>query len=209
MWGHLHPHLPLRGGPRAADQGSAVLAVESLGHALSEADRRQEGAHRGRSQDCRHPALHLDRRYRVLVDSREDSLTRNPPHQLRSGGGAVLAGTAGAHDRAEAVDRLGQVPGQIASHLAASHPLTPIMGRAQPTPERTMTPAKASPFHTKLDPGTPIREQPGPIAVIRPRGLTLTKSATQPDASAAGRATGGWLRHSLGIMQPLVHSVHS
>ena len=110
--------------------------------------------------------LHLDRRYRVLVDSREDNLTRDPPHRLRSGGGAVLAGTAGAHDRAEAVDRLGPMPGQIASHLAALHPLTPIMGRAQPTPERTMTPAKASAFHTELDPGTPIREPPRSLAAV-------------------------------------------
>src|SRR5262249_27675431 len=149
------------------------------GHALSKADRRQEGAHRGRSQDCRHPALHLDRRYRVLVDAREDSLTRDPP-QLRSVGGAVLAGTAGAHDRAEAVDRLGQMPGQIASHLAASHPLTPIMGRAQPTPERTMTPAKASTFHTELDPGAPIRERPGPFAVARRSPLTLTQGCRLP-----------------------------
>src|SRR4051794_33184958 len=78
--------------------------------AWGEADRRQKGAHRSRSQDCRHPALHLDRRYRVLVDAREGSLTHDPPHQLRAGGGAVLAGTVGEDDRAEAVDRMGICP---------------------------------------------------------------------------------------------------
>src|SRR5437588_10989140 len=99
--------MPLRGSPRAADQGSAVLAVESLGHALSEADRRQEGAHRGRSQDCRHPALHLDRRYRVLVDAREGSLTRSPPYQLPPAEALSLPGRR-VRPTAEAVGRLGQ-----------------------------------------------------------------------------------------------------
>jgi transposase len=40
MRGRLHPHLPLRGRPRAADQGAALLALEGVGHAPGEAGRR-------------------------------------------------------------------------------------------------------------------------------------------------------------------------
>src|SRR5216683_4539987 len=152
--------MPLRGSPRAADQGSAVLAVESLGHALSEADRRQEGAHRGRSQDCRHPALHLDRRYRVLVDAREGSLTRSPPYQLRSGGGAVLAGTAGADDRAEAVGRLGQCVRSDRFPPRGVTPLTPIMGRAT-DPGENHDPGKDQRFTPSLTQEPRLETTPG------------------------------------------------
>ena len=64
------------------------------------------------------------------MDAREGSLTRSPPYQLRSGGGAVLAGTAGADDRAEAVGRLGQCVRSDRFPPRGVTPLTPIMGRA-------------------------------------------------------------------------------
>ena len=50
--------------------------------------------------------------------------------KLRSGGGAVLAGTAGADDRAEAVGRLGQCVRSDRFPPRGVTPLTPIMGRA-------------------------------------------------------------------------------
>ena len=64
------------------------------------------------------------------MDAREGSLTRDPPHQLRAGGGAVLAGTAGADDRAEAVGRLGPCVRSDRFPPRGVTPLTPIMGRA-------------------------------------------------------------------------------
>jgi hypothetical protein len=86
---HVHSHLPLRGRQRAADQGAAALAAEGLGPTLGQAYRRSEGAHRGRPQVGRHPALHLDRRHRVLVDARRptwpyaQSTTPAPPRWRR------------------------------------------------------------------------------------------------------------------------------
>ncbi len=64
------------------------------------------------------------------MDAREGILTRDPPHHLRASGGAVLAGTAGADDRAEAVGRLGQCVRSDRFPPRGVTPLTPIMGRA-------------------------------------------------------------------------------
>src|SRR5215471_7192188 len=142
MWGHLHPHLPLRGGPRAADQGSAVFAVESLGHALGEADRRQEGAHRGRPQDCRHSALHLDRRYRVLVDSREGGLTRDPPPNSAPAEALSLPGRRVRTTAQRLWVDLGMCVRSDRFTPRGVTPLTPIMGRAT-DPGENHDPGKA------------------------------------------------------------------
>ncbi len=58
----------------------------------------------------------------IWTDGTKFWWTGDPSHHLRSGGGAVLAGTAGEDDRAEAVGRHGHMSTQIVFHLAASHP---------------------------------------------------------------------------------------
>src|ERR1700720_3851644 len=64
------------------------------------------------------------------------------------------------------------LPGKGRFTRCSASPLTPMMGRPKPTPERTVTPAKAS-VSRMLDFEMPIREQPRPI----------------PDGSSAREAT--------------------
>jgi len=60
----------------------------------------------------------------------EDGLRHSPPHQLRSGGEGVSAGTAGDGDREESVGRSEVYLGPDRLRHSGATPLTPIVGRA-------------------------------------------------------------------------------
>jgi transposase len=64
--------LLVRDRKHLAAPDAALVGIESVGRSADEACRRQKGQGCGRSQDRRHPAMHLDRRDRVRVGYTED-----------------------------------------------------------------------------------------------------------------------------------------